>query len=147
MTASPRWPGERARAALVARIERILGDSREAALIAALTVGAQQRVAREDWQLFSATGLTHLISISGLHITMLAGLSAAALSWLLRRWPPRRLPPRLAVAGGAFMAAAAYALLAGFSVPTQRTLFMLGVGLARYACGVACRRSASGGWR
>ncbi|WP_374424212.1 DNA internalization-related competence protein ComEC/Rec2 [Chromobacterium sp.] len=120
---------DRARAALVARIERVLGDSREAALIAALTVGAQQRVAREDWQLFSATGLTHLISISGLHITMLAGLSAAALSWLLRRWPPRRLPPRLAVAGGAFMAAAAYALLAGFSVPTQRTLFMLGVGL------------------
>ncbi|MCD5361491.1 ComEC/Rec2 family competence protein, partial [Chromobacterium aquaticum] len=90
---------DRARAALVARIERVLGDSREAALIAALTVGAQQRVAREDWQLFSATGLTHLISISGLHITMLAGLSAAALSWLLRRWPPRRLPPRLAVAG------------------------------------------------
>lgn len=121
---------DRARAALVARIERVLGESREAALIAALTVGAQQRVAREDWRLFAATGLTHLISISGLHITMLAGLAAAALAWLARRLPAFGLPPRLLIAGGAFLTAAAYALLAGFSVPTQRTLFMLGVGLA-----------------
>lgn len=121
---------DRARAALVARIEGVLGESREAALIAALTVGAQQRVAREDWGLFAATGLTHLVSISGLHITMLAGLAAAALACLSRRLPVLGFPPRLLIAGGAFLTAAAYALLAGFSVPTQRTLFMLGVGLA-----------------
>ncbi|MEJ8676575.1 DNA internalization-related competence protein ComEC/Rec2 [Chromobacterium amazonense] len=115
------------RAAQVGRIESVLGVGRESALVAALTVGAQQRVAREDWRLFSATGLTHIVSISGLHITMLAGLTAWTASWLLRRWPMFR-SPRVATAAVAWLVAAGYALLAGFSVPTQRTLFMLLVG-------------------
>ena len=63
---------DRRRGEQVARIERALGEGRESALVAALTVGAQQRIAREDWQLFAATGLTHIVSVSGLHITMLA---------------------------------------------------------------------------
>ncbi|WP_239690802.1 DNA internalization-related competence protein ComEC/Rec2 [Chromobacterium sphagni] len=115
------------RARQVARIERALGAGRESALVAALTVGAQQRVAREDWQLFAATGLTHIVSISGLHITMLAGLAGWACASLLRRWPVARAP-RLLVAGAALSAATVYALLAGFTVPTQRTLFMLVAG-------------------
>ncbi|WP_230623430.1 DNA internalization-related competence protein ComEC/Rec2 [Chromobacterium subtsugae] len=115
------------RARQVARIERALGAGRESALVAALTVGAQQRVAREDWQLFAATGLTHIVSISGLHITMLAGLAGWACASLLRRWPVARAP-RLLAAGAALSAATVYALLAGFTVPTQRTLFMLVAG-------------------
>ncbi|MGC0153118.1 DNA internalization-related competence protein ComEC/Rec2 [Chromobacterium vaccinii] len=112
-----------------ARIEAALGVGRESALVAALTVGAQQRVARADWQLFSATGLTHIVSISGLHITMLAGMVAWGCARLLRRWPLLR-SPRVATAALALLAAGAYALLAGFTVPTQRTLFMLAVGSA-----------------
>ncbi|MDF0604326.1 DNA internalization-related competence protein ComEC/Rec2 [Neisseriaceae bacterium TC5R-5] len=118
-----------ARAALVARVERVLGVGRESALITALTVGAQQRVARSDWQLFSATGLTHLVSISGLHVGMLAGLAAALAAAILRRYCPPWAAPRLLIAGFAFVVATLYALLAGFSVPTQRTLYMLGSAL------------------
>ncbi len=119
-----RWRGGQ-----VARIERVLGAGRESALVAALTVGAQQRVAREDWQLFAATGLTHIVSVSGLHITMLAGLAAWVCAQLVRRIPGLRAP-RVATAMLALAAAALYSLLAGFTVPTQRTLFMLAVGSA-----------------
>ncbi|AXE35048.1 DNA internalization-related competence protein ComEC/Rec2 [Chromobacterium phragmitis] len=113
----------------VARIERVLGSGRESALVAALTVGAQQRIAREDWRLFAATGLTHIVSVSGLHITMLAGLAAWACARLLRHVRGLRAP-RVATAMLALSAAALYSLLAGFTVPTQRTLFMLAVGSA-----------------
>ncbi|MBI3144385.1 MAG: DNA internalization-related competence protein ComEC/Rec2 [Pseudogulbenkiania sp.] len=116
---------DRLRAAALARIQGVLGDTREAALIGALTVGAQQAIAREDWQRFSRTGLTHLVSISGLHITMVAGLAALLATGLLRLRPPLRVPPRLVIAAVTVLAALGYALLAGFSVPTQRTLFML----------------------
>ncbi|QEL57003.1 DNA internalization-related competence protein ComEC/Rec2 [Chromobacterium paludis] len=112
------------RAGQVARMERVLGPGRESALLAALTVGAQQKVAREDWRRFAATGLTHIVSISGLHITMLAGLAGWVCASVLRRWPLSR-SPRVAAVTVAWVAAAGYALLAGFSVPTQRTLYML----------------------
>ena len=50
-----------------------------------------------------------------------------AFGW--RRWPraAERLPARQAGLLAAVLAAYAYALLAGFQVPAQRTLFMLGV--------------------
>jgi competence protein ComEC len=92
-----------------------------------LTVGEQQGIRREDWRAFSRTGVTHLVSISGLHIGMVAGLVAMLARRCLRRHPPRRLPVRLAVALCALAAAGAYALLAGWSVPTRRTFFMLAV--------------------
>ncbi|MFB9167482.1 DNA internalization-related competence protein ComEC/Rec2 [Chromobacterium piscinae] len=120
---------DRWRGAQVARIERALGAGRESALVAALTVGAQQRIAREDWQLFAATGLTHIVSVSGLHITMLAALVAWMGTRLVRRVPGLRAP-RVATAMLALSAAALYSLLAGFTVPTQRTLFMLATGSA-----------------
>nr|WP_294867584.1 DNA internalization-related competence protein ComEC/Rec2 [uncultured Pseudogulbenkiania sp.] len=128
---------DRLRAAVQARIQQVLGDTREAALIGALTVGAQQAIARAEWQRFARTGLTHLVSISGLHITMVAGLAAALAAGWLRLRPTLRVPPRLVIAAVTVLAALAYALLAGFSVPTQRTLFML----AGAACLLASRRA------
>jgi len=118
---------DRLRARIAARVARVLGDTRAAALITALTVGEQQGIRREDWRAFSRTGVTHLVSISGLHIGMVAGLVAMLARRCLRRHPPRRLPVRLAVALCALAAAGAYALLAGWSVPTRRTFFMLAV--------------------
>ncbi|MCK9381797.1 MAG: DNA internalization-related competence protein ComEC/Rec2 [Sulfuritalea sp.] len=69
------------------------------------------------------------MSISGLHITMFAGLAYALINWLWRRSAklPLRLPAQHAAAAGGFLAAFLYCLLAGFAVPAQRTLYMLGV--------------------
>jgi competence protein ComEC len=102
-------------------------------VLAALTVGAQGAIAREDWALFRDTGVAHLMSISGLHVTMFAWLAqrlvGAAWRHAGRRWPglPLRLPAPSAAALGGIALATAYALLAGWGVPAQRTLLMLAV--------------------
>ncbi len=114
------------RAAIAQRIERVLGDSPATGVIAGLAVGASQGISGEQWRVFAATGTTHLIAISGLHVTMVAALAMliAQALWRLPRKPPRRTCPDVACLCGALVAFA-YAALAGFSVPTQRTLVML----------------------
>ncbi|OHC65785.1 MAG: DNA internalization-related competence protein ComEC/Rec2 [Rhodocyclales bacterium GWA2_65_19] len=111
------------------RFRAALPDEAYAGILVALAVGDQQAIDAELWQTFARTGITHLMSISGLHITMFAGLAYALISWLWRRSArlPLRLPAQHAAAAGGFLAALFYCLLAGFAVPAQRTLYMLGV--------------------
>lgn len=105
-----------------------LGSAPYSGVLAALAVGDQHSIAPGQWQVFTRTGVNHLMSISGLHITMLASLAFAAVYWLWRRstrltlW----LPARKAAASAALLAAIGYALLAGFAVPAQRTVYMVG---------------------
>ena len=133
---------ERWRAAVRRHILAALPDARYATVIVALVVGDQSGIAREDWELFRRTGISHLVSISGLHITMIAGLFAAfwmALwrrSFGLARWLRTPLPLRMSTpragAIAAMLAAFGYCLLAGMGVPAQRTLLMLStVAIAR----------------
>lgn len=120
---------ERLREATRVRIQRALPEAPYAGVVAALAVGDQQAISPELWRLFAATGITHLMSISGLHVTMLGGLVAWLVSWLWRRSArlPLLWPAQKAAALAGFAGACAYALLAGFGVPAQRTLYMLGV--------------------
>jgi competence protein ComEC len=85
-------------------------------------------MSRDQWRVFNATGTTHLVAISGLHVTLFA-LLAFALARVAWRWlPPARLVDRETVAALAGLAAAgAYTLMAGFSVPAQRTWLMLSI--------------------
>jgi competence protein ComEC len=85
---------ERARALLRARILAALPDQPYAGVIVALVVGDQRTVSQANWQVFNRTGIGHLISISGLHITMVAGLFAGLVSALWRRSFFRRRKPR-----------------------------------------------------
>jgi competence protein ComEC len=111
------------------RFRVVLPDAPYTGILIALAVGDQQAIDAELWQTFARTGITHLMSISGLHITMFAGLTYALINWLWRRSAklPLRLPAQHAAAAGGFLAAFIYCLLAGFAVPAQRTLYMLGV--------------------
>ncbi|CAJ0818745.1 DNA internalization-related competence protein ComEC/Rec2 [Ralstonia flaminis] len=133
---------ERWRTAVRRHILAVLPNARYAPVVVALVVGDQSGIAREDWALFRRTGISHLVSISGLHITMIAGLFAAlsmALwrrSFGLARWLrtplPLRMPTPRAGAIAAMLGAFAYCLLAGMGVPAQRTLLMLStVAIAR----------------
>ena len=119
---------ERLRGTIRARYQETLGDQPYAGILVALSVGDQQAIAPGLWQQFSRIGLTHLMSISGLHITMIAGLFYLLAGWGWRRSArlPLYLPAQHAAALGGMMAALAYCLLAGFAVPAQRTLYMLG---------------------
>lgn len=124
---------ERTRAALRDRILRALPEREYAGVIVALVIGDQRAISQPDWDVFNRTGIAHLVSISGLHITMIAGLAAWGVSALWRRsfftgaQLPLLLPAQKAAAVAGVMTACAYVLLAGFGVPAQRTLYMLTV--------------------
>jgi competence protein ComEC len=120
-------PLDRARQSVRDAILLRVGDARAAGVLAALAIGDQAAIDREDWDLFRVTGVAHLMSISGLHVTMFAWL-AAGLIGALWRLSPRlmlALPAPTAARWGGVLAAAAYALIAGWGVPAQRTLWML----------------------
>lgn len=120
---------EQVREGVRARFLSVLGDSDTAGILVALVVGDQRAIDADDWRLFSRTGVTHLMSISGLHVTLISGLVAALVSFGWRRSGALALalPARKAAALAATLAAFAYTLLAGFGVPAQRTFFMVGV--------------------
>ncbi|WP_233440389.1 DNA internalization-related competence protein ComEC/Rec2 [Modicisalibacter coralii] len=110
--------------------------------LAALTLGASQRLDDADWELLNATGTTHIMVISGLHV----GLIATLVLWLARA-AARLLTPgrwRMAVwpwwCAGA--AAIGYAGLAGLQPPAMRAMIMTLVGLW-----VASGRHAPGPWQ
>jgi competence protein ComEC len=63
---------EHSRAVLRQRILAALQGKPYAGVIVALVVGDQRGIDQSDWQVFNRTGIGHLISISGLHITMVA---------------------------------------------------------------------------
>jgi competence protein ComEC len=120
---------EQAREAVRERFRRVLGETPSAGILAALAVGEQRAIANEEWRLFARTGVTHLMSISGLHVTLVSGLLAWLVQALWRRVPrlALALPARKAGAIAAIAAAFAYTLLAGFAVPAQRTFYMVAV--------------------
>lgn len=122
---------ERARDAIRDRFHSLLPPDQYpyAGILAALAIGDQQAIQGDLWNVFNRTGTTHLMSISGLHVTMIAALAAGLAGALWRRstrlmlWRPA---PQAAIVAG-WLAALLYTLLAGFSVPAQRTLYMLSV--------------------
>lgn len=124
---SLRYAVTRARGWISGRIRAAVRDPNVLGVLQGLAVGDTQAMSPEQWRVFAATGTTHLMAISGLHISMVAALAA----WLggaivrfrsaqVRRWSAMH---GQVIAGIA--AALAYSTLAGLSVPTQRTLLML----------------------
>ncbi|MCB5188418.1 DNA internalization-related competence protein ComEC/Rec2 [Methylobacillus caricis] len=109
------------------RMDDVLQGQRYAGVLKALAIGDDSAISQNDWQVFRRTGIVHLVSISGLHITMLAGMLYAMVYQLWCRIPKLVLhvPARKAAVIAGALTALAYSLVAGFSVPTQRTLFML----------------------
>ncbi|MFZ2306110.1 MAG: DNA internalization-related competence protein ComEC/Rec2 [Rhodoferax sp.] len=110
------------------RIYARVPDRQAAGMLAALVVGDQGAIDRADWDVFRATGVAHLVSISGLHITMFAWGAALLVGWLWRRSGALCLAlpaPSAALIGGVLLATA-YALFSGWGVPAQRTCLMLG---------------------
>jgi competence protein ComEC len=129
MVYRPAYLVERAREAIRARFRAALPDQPYAGVLIALAVGDQRAIESADWQTFTRTGVGHLMSISGLHVTMVAGLFAWLVLVLWRRSErlTLALPARKAAAIAGVIAAAGYCLIAGFAVPAQRTLYMLAV--------------------
>jgi competence protein ComEC len=125
----PAYFVERTREILRERFWDTLPGYPYAGILIALAIGDQNAIDARQWRLFARTGVSHLMSISGLHVTMVASLFAALVHWLWRRSSALMLalPARKASALAMFLAAFAYCLIAGFAVPAQRTVYMVGV--------------------
>ncbi len=111
-----------------------LKDKRYGSVMVALVMGDQNGIAQDDWKLFNLSGVTHLVSISGSHITMLAVLGHFLVLWCCKRikfkgklLSDHRSTHVLAAFFG-LLVAWTYCLLAGWGVPAQRTLLMLAIG-------------------
>lgn len=99
------------------------------ALVSALSLGDRQGLTPDLWALFRVTGLNHLVSISGLHVTLVGGFVAALVQFGLRYWRRPRGHSRLYTGIAGLAAALIYAAISGLSVPTQRSVLMLFVAL------------------
>ncbi len=123
------YPVDRLRQWVRGLIFANIANRSHAGLVAALVVGDQHAIETRDWDVFRATGVSHLMAISGLHITMFAWVAMALVGWVWRRsgalclWMPA---PHAALLGGLLLATA-YAVFSGWGVPAQRTVLMLWV--------------------
>lgn len=96
-----------------------------------LALGDTRGIQPRDWEALRATGLTHLLAISGFHVGVVAGMGALLAGALSRLWPAagRWLPRPMLMAWAALACALVYAAAAGFSLPTQRAVLMIGAAL------------------
>ena len=132
--APPQWLGDsgrhridRWRQQVRTHLQRHLGDTPAAGVLAGLAVGDQSAVDRADWDTFRTTGTAHLLAVSGLHITLLAWAAGGVIRRVWR-WSHRAMwacPAQDAARWGGLVAAAGYAVMAGGAVPAQRTVLML----------------------
>jgi competence protein ComEC len=112
-------------------MRQVLGDARYTPVLIALAIGDQDSVSASDWDVFNRTGITHLVSISGSHVTMLAAFGGVSMLWfwkrihLGRQHACERIPAKVMAAIAALCVALFYCLLAGWGVPARRTFFML----------------------
>lgn len=121
-------------------LQQQLADLPTKPLLIALTVG-ERPFSDDTWDGLQATGLSHLISISGMHIALVFG-------WLMLLMPLWRQLPLSAkqrhILGWltALMAAWLYCLLAGWAIPTLRAMLALAILVALKLCHRRCS-----GWR
>ena len=93
------------------------------AVAAALATGDQGAIPEEDAEAMRNSGLAHLLSVSGLHITAVVGATMAIVLRLLALspWLALRLRLPLVAAGAGALAAIGYTWLTGAEVPTIRS--------------------------
>lgn len=120
---------QRARETIRGNALRALDGARHAAVLVALAIGDQSGIDERAWTVFNRTGVGHLISVSGLHVTVFAMLAGGMAFGIARRFPSltSRVPARKIAAAVGLAASCGYVLLAGAEVPAQRTLAMLAV--------------------
>ncbi|MFN3388688.1 MAG: ComEC/Rec2 family competence protein, partial [Allosphingosinicella sp.] len=112
----------------------------EGAIAATLATGDQAGISEEDAEAMRRSGLAHLLSVSGLHLTAVVGAVMLLTLKLLALSPTLALRFRLVLiaAGAGALAGIGYTLLTGAEVPTVRAciasiLVLLGIALGRDA--------------
>ena len=131
-------PGEseRTRARLTRHIQAQVAGS-AGGIAAALVTGDTGAIAERDAEAMRRAGLAHLLSVSGLHLTAVVGLTMLVVLRLLALspWLALRVRLPLVAAGIAALTAVCYTMLAGGEVPTVRSCIAALLVLAAMAAG------------
>lgn len=116
------------RARFVSSLMQELGQYPWQQVMLALAVGERSAVPAEIKLLLQQTGTSHLMAISGLHISLVAMLGWAIVRGIQRLLPCRWIDWRMPLCCS-FMVAFVYAWLSGLQPPALRTLIATGVWL------------------
>jgi competence protein ComEC len=117
------------RQSLTARIRAAIADPGAGSVAAALITGDRAAIPADVNAAMRDSGLAHLLSISGLHLSLVAGIVLVSLRTLLAAIEPLALrhPIKKWAAAGALAVSFAYLHLSGASVPTQRSFLMIAI--------------------
>ena len=131
LAVAERYPVDRYRARIAEDFERQLPENPFVGVLVALAVGEEGGISSRQWEVFNRTGIGHLMSVSGSHIGLVAGMVFALFLGIWRRVPELALrwPARRAAAVAALMGAGGYTLISGLSVPAQRAFLMAAVAM------------------
>ncbi|MBP0615720.1 ComEC/Rec2 family competence protein [Jiella mangrovi] len=123
---------QRVRAAMTERITQAAGGGEAGAIAAALVTGERAGISDDAETWLRGVGLAHVLSISGLHLAIVAGSALLILRCCLALIPALslRYPVKKIAAIAALLVAALYLMLSGGNVATQRAFVMLAVMLA-----------------
>ncbi len=110
------------------RVDRVVPHP-EASIVSALLLGERAAIPEDTWQDIRAAGLAHVISISGLHISMIAMGIFFVVRFVMALFPRFALyhPIKKYAALLALIGAVAYSVMVGLSVPTLRSVMMTGL--------------------
>lgn len=131
LVASPWWSLNRLREDIHNTIQNKVEDKSSAAVLSALVVAVRTKLDDKQWKQLQLTGTSHLVAISGLHIAVVAGFAFFPIMLIWGLFPRLNEKVPLRVAGGiaGVVFATVYAMLAGFTLPTQRALLMVIIAL------------------
>ncbi len=126
-TKAPFYSVNALRESILRTIQQRIENPELAAIVSALAVADRAGITDQQWDTLRQTGTNHLIAISGLHIGMVAGFGFFPIMLIWWLFPTLYLKMPVRIAGGIAGAGLAilYALLAGFTLPTQRALIMV----------------------
>ncbi|HRD65178.1 MAG TPA: DNA internalization-related competence protein ComEC/Rec2 [Candidatus Competibacter sp.] len=126
-----RYPIDRYRQQIAENFARLLPGNPFVGVLVALAIGEEGGITPWQWDVFNRVGVGHLMSVSGSHIGLVAGM-VFALTWGIWSWIPAlalRWPAARAAAVAALGGAGGYALISGLSVPAQRSFLMVAVAM------------------
>ena len=136
LRSDPAGSSKQLRRRFVDRVVALIDDREQASVLAALVVGTRHLMTAEQWERYAATGTSHLMAISGLHIGLAAGgtyFVALLIAGLLSARAKQRNHHRFAIVCS-LLVALSYAQVSGFAVPARRASLMLmlaGIALLR----------------
>lgn len=126
-----RYPLDRYRQQVTEDFKRQLPGNPHIGILSALAVGERGEITPWQWEVFTRTGVGHLVAISGTHIGLIAGMVFGLIWGVWSRIPALALrwPATQAAALAALIGAGSYTLFSGLSVPAQRAFLMLAVAM------------------